>query len=198
MFLGKRRRGFKSTAYNYTSSIVFSIVKHVFSDGTINFDVVSGKEDGTRSIIFPTVKHVFSDGTVNFEVVSWDGTARKIFRTVKYVFSDESVNFDVVTGEEGRDKCLKENSIQKVPLQFRGVCSNEIEVVSINSKIQTSEFCENCIDQLGADRIAELEANRKNIHITKYVFSDGRFTIHILIEKEYVPVSRAKFFGNLF
>ena len=69
-YLGKRRRGFKSTAYNYTSSIVFSIVKHVFSDGTINFDVVSGKEDGTRSIIFPTVKHVFSDGTVNFEVVS--------------------------------------------------------------------------------------------------------------------------------
>lgn len=142
------------------------------------------------------MKHAFSDGTANFNVGTGDGIASIIFPTVKYVFSDESVNFDVVIVEEGRDKCLKENSFQKVPLQFKGVYSNEIEVVLINSKISTSKFCKNCIPQLGVDRIAKIEANQKNIHITKHFFSDGRFTIDILTKKDCVPVSRAKFIGN--
>ena len=66
----------------------------------------------------------------------------------------EQFIFKVMSDEEGRYKCLKEDSTQKVPMQSKSVCSDKNEVVSVNSKTPILKFYE--------------DDNPKSTHIRKH------------------------------
>ena len=69
-------------------------------------------------------------------------TSSIIFTTVNYILIDGTVHFEEVNAEEVKNKYLKEDSTQKVPVQSNSVCSNksESEVASVNLETPVLNF----------------------------------------------------------